>query len=49
VRRRVLSAPITDRGRSSFGAAAPIELPTAKELNTQAERWASRVLAWGGV
>ncbi|KAK9838483.1 hypothetical protein WJX81_002279 [Elliptochloris bilobata] len=37
VRRRIMSAPLARRGRTSFGAAAPIELPTPRELRRFAE------------
>ncbi len=37
VRRRVMSAPLARRGRASFGAAAPIELPTPREMERFAE------------
>ena len=37
VERRVMSAPVARRGRQSFGAAAPIELPTPRELERFAE------------
>ena len=37
VRRRIMSAPLARRGRASFGAAAPIELPTPRELQRFAE------------
>ncbi|KAK9819759.1 hypothetical protein WJX72_002051 [[Myrmecia] bisecta] len=37
VQRRVLSAPLERRGKASFGSAAPIELPTPRELDTYAE------------
>lgn len=37
VRRRIMSAPLSRRGRASFGAAAPIELPTPRELQRFAE------------
>lgn len=40
VRERVLSAPANKRGRNSFGEAAPIELPTAQELATYADKCA---------
>ena len=32
-RRRVMSAPLKKRGPGSFGSAAPLELPTPKELD----------------
>ena len=38
VTRRRLTAPIAQRGRGSFGLAAPIELPTLKELDMYCER-----------
>ena len=38
VRERVLSAPVNERGRNSFGVAAPIELPTAQELARYADK-----------
>ena len=38
VQERVLSAPVNERGRNSFGEAAPIELPTAQELATYADK-----------
>ena len=41
VRERVLSAPANKRGRNSFGEAAPIELPTAQELATYADKCAA--------
>lgn len=31
-RRRVMSAPITSRSKATFGSAAPLELPTDREL-----------------
>ena len=37
VRRRIMTAPLARRGRASFGAAAPIELPTPRELQRFAE------------
>jgi len=42
VRRRMMSAPLARRGRASFGAAAPIELPTPREM----ERFAEGCAAW---
>ena len=41
VRERVLSAPANKRGKNSFGEAAPIELPTAQELATYADKCAT--------
>ncbi|CAL8462015.1 g1546 [Coccomyxa elongata] len=38
VERRVLSAPAVARGRNSFGVAAPIELPTLRELDIYADK-----------
>ena len=38
VTERKLSAPANKRGRNSFGEAAPIELPTAQELATYADK-----------
>lgn len=38
VQKRILSAPANQRGRNSFGEAAPIELPTPKELEIYADK-----------
>lgn len=43
VRERVLSAPANKRGKISFGEAAPIELPTAQELATYADKCAAHI------
>lgn len=47
VRRRIMSAPLTRRGRASFGAAAPIELPTPRELQRFAEGCGAFMLVLG--
>ncbi len=44
VRERKMSAPANKRGRNSFGEAAPIELPTAQELATYADKYGPRLL-----
>ncbi len=38
VERRNMSAPAIARGRNSFGVAAPIELPTLRELDIYADK-----------
>ena len=39
VKERRMSAPANKRGRNSLGEAAPIELPTAQELSTYADKY----------
>ncbi|KAK9908919.1 hypothetical protein WJX75_004666 [Coccomyxa subellipsoidea] len=38
VERRLMSAPMKQRGRNSIGLAAPVELPTPKELDIYADK-----------
>lgn len=40
VQKRRMSAPIKKRSKASFGSAAPIELPTMRELDIFAEGYA---------
>ena len=44
VERRVMSAPMKQRGRNSIGLAAPVELPTPKELDIYADKCVLHIL-----
>lgn len=43
VERRLMSAPMKQRGRNSIGLAAPVELPTPKELDIYADKCALHI------